>query len=305
MPVYLPPLSRRRFLGGSLAALTVGLLGRRLPGAETKSVDANRIAFFSDTHLDADPKTINRDVCMYDYFETARADLLAQGSLPTALIVNGDLALGTGRPGDYKTVATCLDPIRKAGIPVHMNLGNHDDRENFWKGLAPEQAKGAVEAKHVGLVSTKSAEFILLDSLELTNKTPGLIGEQQLKWLAAALDERAGKTCIVVVHHNPQDPKLSKTAGIQDTPELMEILLKRKQTKALIYGHTHKWLKNEVEGLHLINLPPVAYPFAKTDPTGWVDCALSDDGAKMTLHCTDTKHAANGQVFDLKWRPSK
>ena len=301
MPIHLPPLSRRRFLSASLAAMAGGALIRDLR-ADGKPVDPARVALFSDTHLAADIKAINRQVCMFEHFEAARASLLAQSTLPAAMLINGDLALNTGLPGDYTTVTSGLKPIREVGIPVHLLLGNHDDRDNFWKALPPDDANKAVDGKHISVLKTKHADLILLDSLEFVNKTPGLIGDVQRNWLAKTLDERGNRPCIVVVHHNPADPAVPKITGIKDSDEVMKVLLPRKQVKALVFGHTHKWVKSNVEGMHLVNLPPVAYPFKAGDPSGWVDCALTDAGAKLTLHCVGPKNPADGEVFDLKWR---
>ncbi|QOV92173.1 metallophosphoesterase [Humisphaera borealis] len=301
MPIQLPPISRRQFLGASLAALAGGAFIGDLR-ADGKPVDPTRVALFSDTHLAADAKAISRQVCMLEHFEAARASMLAMPALPGAMLINGDLALNAGLPGDYVTITNGLKPIREAGIPVHLLLGNHDDRDNFWKALPPEDANKAVEGKHLSILKSKHADLILLDSLEFVNKTPGLIGDVQRAWLAKALDARADRPCVVVVHHNPTDPANSKVAGIKDTDELMKVLLPRKQVKALVFGHTHKWVKTSIEGMHLVNLPPVAYPFKATDPSGWVDGIFTDSGAKLTLRCVGPRNPADGEVFDLKWR---
>ena len=55
-------------------------------------------------------------------------------------------------------------------------------------------------------------------------------------------------------------------------------------------------------GIHLINLPPVAYTFAKDKPNGWVDVQLGEKGATFELRCIDPKHPQHGEQFDLKWR---
>ena len=50
MPIQLPPISRRRFLAGSLAAGAGMLLPRRLL-ADDVPVDPNRFALLADTHV--------------------------------------------------------------------------------------------------------------------------------------------------------------------------------------------------------------------------------------------------------------
>ncbi len=56
------------------------------------------------------------------------------------------------------------------------------------------------------------------------------------------------------------------------------------------------------DGLHLVNLPAVAYPFNKVEVTGWMDCRLRADGMSLEMHAHDTQHAAHGKVSELNWR---
>jgi predicted phosphodiesterase len=330
MPIYLPPISRRRFLAGSVAAAAALAMGRRGFAAEQKKRDPNRIALFSDTHLSEDKAKINRDVNMWEHFEKARAEVLAAETLPSMLLVNGDLALDAGLPGDYGLFKEGVAPFREAGMPVHLNMGNHDHRENFWKAF-PDEGNREVENKQISVVQTPLVDWVMLDSLEITKQTPGLLGAAQLTWLTRVLDARKDKPCVVMVHHNPQyaapatkpaaaaagappakpsgaapaspaAKALPKTAGIKDTKALLDILVPRKQVKAMIFGHTHKWVHAKEEDLALVNLPPVAYPFAKNDPAGWVDCVMRDGGMKLTLRTVDPKHPQQGDVLDVKWR---
>jgi hypothetical protein len=58
----------------------------------------------------------------------------------------------------------------------------------------------------------------------------------------------------------------------------------------------------DTSGIHLINLPPVAYLFHEGDPAGWVEATLAEKGMRLELRCIETSHQAHGQRFDLKWR---
>ena len=103
-----------------------------------------------------------------------------------------------------------------------------------------------------------------------------------------------------MIHHNPG---LSGNMGLKDTVALFEVIRPRKQVKAYIYGHTHTWkVEQDDSGLHLINLPPVAYIFHEGDPSGWVRMMLRKDGMNLELRCIDPSHKDHGQKFDLKWR---
>jgi len=194
-----------------------------------------------------------------------------------------------------------LDPIRAGQIPVHLALGNHDNRERFWDALHEEKAaKRPLADRQVLLMPTRQANWFILDSLETTLSTPGLLGRQQLDWLASALDANRKKPALILVHHNPG---LSGNLGLKDTTALFEVIRPRRQVKAYIYGHTHTWkIEQDSSGIHLVNLPPVAYVFQQGNPSGWVQATLATDGMRLELRCLDQKHSAHGQVTNLKWR---
>jgi hypothetical protein len=103
-------------------------------------------------------------------------------------------------------------------------------------------------------------------------------------------------------HHNPVSLDPAKNAGLLDTSELLEILRPRRQVKAVFFGHTHAWRQFEQEGMHLINLPAVAYPFRPEELTGWVDCKVRADGATLEPRAHDPQHPQHGKTVSLQWR---
>ena len=304
MPLHLTPLSRREFLRRSLAA-SAGALALPAFRAAAANADPDRWALFSDTHIAADQAAISREVNMAAHLRAAVAEVRALAVPPGGLIVNGDCSLDHGPAEDYATFTELLGPLRAAGLPLHFTLGNHDDREIFWSALKDTKAATPpVASKHVSVLETARVNWFLLDSLDVTKATPGRLGDEQRAWLAQALDARPGKPALLMVHHNPIAPA-GKKAGLVDTEELLALALPRRHVKAIFYGHTHTWRFAEQDGLHLVNLPAVAYPFAPSEVTGWVDCKLREGGAALELRALDTKHAAHGKVTELKWRAEK
>ena len=152
----------------------------------------------------------------------------------------------------------------------------------------------------MALLRTPRANWFVLDSLETTLSTPGLLGQEQLDWLAGALDANPDQPALVLIHHNPG---LSGNFGLKDTAALFEIIRPRKQVKAYIFGHTHAWNVGQDEsGIHLINLPPVSYVFTAGLPTGWVHARLERKGMELELRCVDHSHKSHGQIVKLQWR---
>jgi 3',5'-cyclic AMP phosphodiesterase CpdA len=245
------------------------------------------------------------DAVPWDGLAQAAGEIMGLWSRPAAVIVNGDLTHHQGNPEDYVTVIDGLRPMREAGLPIHLTMGNHDHRGNFLAAAFPADKARQKEAgadRVVNLFEAERANVIMLDSLGVTAETPGNLGARQLGWLARALDARRNKPAIVFVHHDPILEKTEKVTGIVDTEALFKVLLPRKQVKALVYGHTHAWGKAQREGLHLVNLPPTAWLFKPGPPRGWVDLNLREEGATFELRCLDVKHAQHGEKYELAWR---
>jgi 3',5'-cyclic-AMP phosphodiesterase len=301
MPIHLPAISRRQFLlrslaGGAALALSPALL------AAARRIDPNSWALLSDIHVAADPSLVARGINMTDHFTCVSRELLALPKLPAGVFISGDCAHNSGKVIDYAQIADLLAPIRKGGMPVHLALGNHDNRERFWQAFEEEKAaKRPLADRQVALLQTARANWFILDSLELTLSTPGLLGQEQLDWLAGALDANPKKPALVLLHHNPGT--MANVSGLKDTEALFKIIRPRKQVKAYVFGHTHAWqVQQDPSGIHLINLPPVAYVFRENDPAGWVHATVERKGIQLELRCVNPEHKSHGQVIKLQWR---
>lgn len=301
MPIHFPPISKRTFLKRTLAATAGLVLAPNLLAAEKKT-DADFWALLSDSHIAADRSQIFRGVNMTDYLNVVTSQITALAENPAAVFLSGDCAFESGKTADYGNFADLLKPLREEGMNVHLTLGNHDNRERFWDSLTAEKdAPRPLADRQAALFETPRANWFMLDSLEKTELTPGLLGHEQLEWLADTLDTHTEKPAILIFHHNPG--LLGKIGGLRDTEALFKIIRPRKQVKTCIFGHTHDWhLHEDASGIHMINLPPTAYVFEEGKPSGWVRAILSDDKMQVTLICTNPKHSANGQTRILNWR---
>jgi 3',5'-cyclic-AMP phosphodiesterase len=302
MPITLPQLSRREFLKRAALAGAGAVLTSGCASLAGKSRDEHTFAFFSDPHIAADPAFKNSGVNMADNLAACVRELAAWPAKPATVIVNGDLAFKFGLPEDYATFGKLIEPVR-ALAPIHLSLGNHDARENFWQAFPHDaQQLKSVPQRQAAVFSSDRANWILLDSLDKTNSTPGELGAAQLAWLDDALKAHTEKPALIVCHHNLQTP--GWTDGLKtETPALDELFARHRQIKAFIFGHTHNWnLSQHKTGVHLINLPPTGYVFTRGRPSGWVRATLARDGMEVELRALDPKHAENAQVKPLKWR---
>ncbi len=302
MPIHIPPISRRRFLAGSIAT-GAGLLLPWRAGAEESAVDPNRWALLADTHIFEHLDQAPNGIKPAENFAAARDRIIGSAPKPAGAIVAGDCACVEGQKGDYAVLAELVRPLREAGVPLHLVLGNHDHRENCWEAF-PEAKPQAAELqpidKHISIVETPHANWFLLDSLHQTNYTPGRLGRAQLDWLAMALDARPNKPALLVGHHFPS--RAENDNGLLDAKELFEVLVPRKQVKAYIFGHSHQWSIVAQQGIHLINLPTLVWTFDNTQPRGWVDAQLRPDGITLTLNHLDPNDPKPGDTMVLGWR---
>jgi Icc protein len=300
MPVYLQPISRRRFLqrlgvAGAAVALGADAFAAR------RAKDENSWAILSDIHLAADRSKLGRGINMAEHFEIVSRELLALPKGPAGIFINGDCAFNSGETEDYATLGELLQPLREDNMPICLAMGNHDNREHFWTTFRDETKNTKqVPGRQTFLLRTRQVNWFVLDSLEKTLSTPGLLGDEQLRWLARTLDDNRKKPAIVFVHHNPGAREAN---DLKDTVAFLEVIRPRKQVKAYVFGHTHTWKVSQDEsGIHFINLPPVAYVFHEGDPSGWVHATMAADAMRLELRCVDQTHKAHGQIFDLKWR---
>ena len=302
MPIILPPITRRQFIQRSLAFGGTAIIApHALAAADRKGagLDQSRVALLADTHISADssqrypgtkwPGTPVKEedhewVNMADCLTEAAKSVLALNPRPAHLIVNGDCALSNGKESEYKEFLRLVEPIRAAGITVHVTIGNHDNRENLWK-LLPFLKREQIGV-HAGVIELPHANLVLLDSGKR-----GVLGEEQLDWLAKELDQRADKPALIFGHFNPYPNRgIRPNKGMRDGASLLKLLAERKHARGYFYGHTHEWQYDQRDHLHLINQPAVSYYFGKGHAHGWVDMKLSETTAELELQCIDPKH---------------
>ena len=143
MPVYLPPISRRRFLAGSLAASIGALLPNGIFAKEATEASPQllRLLLMSDTHIPAKHKSKNHGIRPVAHFRQAVKEILALKEPCHHAIVTGDCAFEHGKHGDYHTLNELLHPIRRE-MGVWLTVGNHDHRKNFFEGVSRRKKKG-------------------------------------------------------------------------------------------------------------------------------------------------------------------
>lgn len=273
MTMQLP--TRRAFLSAaSVAAVGLSVQKWAIAGP---NVGPQTIALISDTHIHTDPTNEYRGFRPSENLKTTVEQILKREFACTLLC--GDAARANGQKTDYERLKEFVTPLQNK-MPMHIALGNHDDRDNFWSVFhANTDAKPLAGKKHVSVIDFGSQRWVVLDSLMYVDKVPGFLGEEQRDWLDKLLSENPAMPTILMVHHTlgPHDGELL------DAERLIAIAHKHSNVHGIIFGHSHQWSITEIDGLWHINLPAVGYNFADTQPVGWVSAELTDRSLQLDL----------------------
>lgn len=304
MPLHTAPLNRRSFLAQGASAVAGMAVLQNAWGTDA-AVSPHAFALLSDTHIPDSPDVAARGVNMTANLQQVIREVIASPTKPASVIINGDCAYLKGQPADYRNLATCVAPLAEAGLPLHVTMGNHDDRQPLYNALQGQQPQQPLlDSRHVSILETPHANWFLLDSLTQVNVVTGELGATQREWLAKALAARTDKPALVMTHHTPQfEPPAEENVwtGLKDTAELLSLLESFAHVKAFLFGHSHRWSVTRHNQLHLINLPPVAYVFAEGQPNGWVQATVRQNGLTLRLKTIDPAHAKNGELVELTW----
>lgn len=332
MPAHLLSVSRRQFLAASAAGITA--LGQgRLSGDESKE-DPDSWALLSDTHLLSASSIARhyvrnkaamdkRAVVVAENFGRAARQVNSLPRKPTGLILNGD-CVHVGGKEEYRLLADRFALLED--IPIHVTMGNHDHRGDFASGFKQERDERVLlQNRHVSVLKSRHANFVLLDSLTMQNpgkpvKGPGILGREQLEWFESILDAHPDKPAIVMFHHNidPSDeyqkrsgatqvivesssPFKGLSGGLEDSDQFLEMLATKPQVKAVMTGHMHQFRIFKWRKLNFVSLPSVGYTFHTDEPVGWLRMQLRAGGAALELQTLDTQHRRHRTQAKLVW----
>jgi len=297
MPVVLHrPRNRRAFLevaGLSGAALVVSAFRRDTPvNARGREL---HLALLSDTHVPGDRVNGHRGMNPWENLRAVAARVAL--ARPDGVVICGDVARLEGRVEDYQELKALLAPVA-AVAPVHVALGNHDDRDSLHQVLAETRGRHApVDGRHVTVIEHEAVRVVLLDSLLYVNQVAGLLGKAQRAWLEDYLGTVADRPAVLFVHHPPSD----EDGDLLDGDRLLAIVRANRHVKAIFHGHAHVWALGRRDRLHVVSLPATGYNFSDAQPVGWVDARFRAEGVSLTLRALAGRRADDGKTTFLEW----
>ena len=311
MPVYIPPVSRRKFLATTFIVSSGYLFGF---GRDSQSfagtpVDPDYFVLIADPHIDQSLSQTREGENMADNLMLIVQRILTDNNrLPAGVIINGDAANRDGNPLEYANLKNILAPLSEAGIPVYITMGNHDRRDTFFAAFPDQKGETPIaNGRRIDIIETPKCYLILLDTLESVNKTPGVLGPLQRSWLIETLSGLKDKPVILIGHHYPW-PNIQdgNPRGLRDYDQLLEICHANRQVKAYIFGHSHRWDLRKDEDLHLVNQPTSAGTGA-SQPTAYLHAWFQEENIHLELDCIDRTGEGNskwqGVTTTLAYRP--
>ncbi len=222
----------------------------------------------TDIHLTAPGQTIGgRDP--WQNFNAALHHALANHPDAEAMVITGDLS-DWGEAEDYRRLAARIEALP---LPVHLCIGNHDDRETFLAAF-PDAAD---ENGHVQKVVPLSlGHAVLLDTWGPESHA-GHFCATRADWLAQKLAELPGPVWLFL-HHNPVPTGVGPMDEIMllDADRLGDAIAPHRGKIAHIFhGHCHIPVSGHFRGI----------PFSA--PRGTNHASWPTFGAERQLHASD------------------
>ncbi|PXA88350.1 hypothetical protein DMC47_30065 [Nostoc sp. 3335mG] len=166
-------------------------------------------------------------------FEKAVEAIAARYHNVDFCVLAGDLT-DLGQPAAYLRLKSLIDQIN---IPVHLTLGNHDERDTFLSVFGRDYV--AETGKIDKAFDAKGYRIILLDSSE-PGRVDGVLTQTQISWLRARLAEAIERPVIVILHHNANALHIeSDGIRILEAEPLITALKTHPDIRQVIAGHVH------------------------------------------------------------------
>ncbi|MEX6507123.1 phosphodiesterase [Jiella sp. M17.18] len=215
------------------------------------------------------------------------ADIAANHADAEAVVISGDLT-HDGEESAYRALAERVEALP---LPVHLMLGNHDDRDAFRAVFGDAHSTGRFVQKSVDL---PAGRLVLLDTLK-AGAVEGELCEERLAFLDRQLAEAKGRDCLVFAHHPPfklHMPALDGV-GLADADAFAEVAARNGNVRHVFAGHVHRPVSGSWRGLPFTALrgtsQQTALQFsdrfvASLEPPAYAVIFADDEGVVVHFH---------------------
>lgn len=239
--------------------------------------NGHRLLQITDTHLYADPESVHAGVVPERRFRAVMAALSPWLTDAQAILHSGDL-VHDGSIAAYQRLRSALLAVERPGRVIP---GNHDDRGSLRSVFAGDP----VSAERTLVVGDWT--LIGLDSLQ-PGQVPGVLADDELAALDAALAAMTTPWCLIAVHHPPVPVGTAwlDAIGLEHPEPLLRRIDADPRVRGVISGHVHTAFNGRWHGRRMLTTPATAAQFLAgaerftTDPSApgfrWLD--LRADG---------------------------
>jgi 3',5'-cyclic-AMP phosphodiesterase len=227
------------------------------------------------------------------------ADLVKFHADAAFCVISGDLA----DRGEMQAYENLKEILRDFPIETHLMIGNHDDRENYFKIFGGSEQSKFVQHHKI----LNGQHFLLLDTLKGGSSSAGLLDEERCKWLRARLAITKGAPTYIFMHHPPfkiHHP-LMDLIPLEDGESFGE-LLQGYNVRHIFFGHAHRTISGQWRGITFSALPSLNHQLPLVG--GSVATVYSDEppsysvvyinGTQITVHSDAFMNRARANMSD-------
>ena len=196
-----------------------------------------RIAQITDTHVTAPEFRL----CGLHTPTLLRRALAEVGRQPAgfydAVVMSGDLT----HKGDAAAYAELQRCIADCPVPVHLMIGNHDDRQAFRATFGGEARYMAGDFVQYAVEDVDGHRLVMLDT-NVPGTARGLLCEARLAWLDATLAARPETPTLLFLHHPPFATHIAPmdAIGLDGIDGLARVVARHPQVASIHAGHAHR-----------------------------------------------------------------
>lgn len=228
------------------------------------------IAHITDTHLTKRGVLMSGRLDSAANLDRAIDRLLALDTRPDCVLLTGDL---TNR-GDPEAYARLRAALARLSMPVYAIPGNHDSREAMRQAFSdcpwmPAAGRLCYEAD-VG-----AFRLLALDSL-VDGKEYGMLGPDQLDWLAQRLAASRAARVLLMVHHPPINSGVAvmDAMKLRDAAALGDLVAAHPNIERVLCGHMHRSMhmrwRGTVVSIPFSTVEQIHLGFAPDAPLGTI-----------------------------------
>ncbi|MGX6972887.1 metallophosphoesterase family protein [Vagococcus lutrae] len=177
------------------------------------------------------------------------------------LLISGDLT-EDGSVEDYVYLKKWFKE-QVPDIKIIVTLGNHDIKENFYKGWLDKTPSN----DPYNLVETFEDFYLISFDSSVYGLADGSMSDDQFNWLEKQLNTCKDKPVILMTHHHILK-KQSSTPVLPESNRLIN-LIRGYSISSFVNGHTHHIFNGDIHGIPYFTVNGMSF-VGEDEGDGWV-----------------------------------